>query len=366
MKRQRFISSIVIQWRGILIFFATVAMIATIPSRASADPIRLLTSGTISALVDLADPVLSLLGSGLDNTFMGSNYFYGSGGTLSRDFHRGYMEFSIPPDLPDGFCAALNFSEIKGITTREDVPPDSHELSYYLGTGVISTDNYNLPKIAFATFQTDVNEPAKRVSIDVSSIVPAAQDQPGKTLGFEIRFLNNESEDPFCFSDDPQSPTDLISHNCFVDNALGLEFCGLNTKCTIDPNPPRIDLDSDCDGSPDEVDADDDNDTITDVCDNCRFVANTDQANTDADEFGDACDPAPFEDVDGLCPCQGPLTGGPANACSGPLFSDPWKNHGGYVSCVDQETGTLLGEGKISRAQKIAIVNAARGNQCGK
>jgi hypothetical protein len=104
---------------------------------------------------------------------------------------------------------------------------------------------------------------------------------------------------------------------------------------------------------------------VPDACDNCQFIANTDQTNTDGDALGDACDPTPYENVDGLCPCGGPLTGGPANACSGPLFSGPWKNHGEYVFCVAHATDTLLVEGKITSAQKDSIAGAAGANGCG-
>lgn len=40
---------------------------------------------------------------------------------------------------------------------------------------------------------------------------------------------------------------------------------------------------------------DDDGDGIDNVVDNCRAVANVDQANEDGDKFGDACDPCPVE-----------------------------------------------------------------------
>jgi hypothetical protein len=112
-------------------------------------------------------------------------------------------------------------------------------------------------------------------------------------------------------------------------------------------------------------DTDEDNDTIADACDNCQFIANTDQTNTDADQLGDACDPAPFEDVDGVCPCGGPLTGDPANACSGPLFSGPWNNHGEYIACVSRAAGVLLAGGKITASQQDAIVGAAGASSCG-
>jgi len=43
---------------------------------------------------------------------------------------------------------------------------------------------------------------------------------------------------------------------------------------------------------------DTDNDGVADDIDNCPFVANTDQLNTDADTLGDACEPD--DDNDGI------------------------------------------------------------------
>lgn len=48
--------------------------------------------------------------------------------------------------------------------------------------------------------------------------------------------------------------------------------------------------DSDGDGDPDFSDPDDDNDGINDGSDNCRVVANLDQADLDGDSVGDSCD----------------------------------------------------------------------------
>jgi hypothetical protein len=48
----------------------------------------------------------------------------------------------------------------------------------------------------------------------------------------------------------------------------------------------------------DPADGDDDNDTVADADDNCRFVANTGQANGDDDGRGDACDPLDETDDD--------------------------------------------------------------------
>ncbi len=49
-------------------------------------------------------------------------------------------------------------------------------------------------------------------------------------------------------------------------------------------------LDADFDGAGDACDADDDDDSILDLDDNCRVVANLDQLDGDLDEAGDACD----------------------------------------------------------------------------
>jgi hypothetical protein len=49
----------------------------------------------------------------------------------------------------------------------------------------------------------------------------------------------------------------------------------------------------------DAADADDDNDGVLDVSDNCPLVANADQADRDGDGTGDACDPLDNRDPDG-------------------------------------------------------------------
>jgi hypothetical protein len=109
----------------------------------------------------------------------------------------------------------------------------------------------------------------------------------------------------------PPLDTDLDGITDYVDNA------------PYDINPPRLDintdasvnfrdqLDNDFDtvlGDPgdtstwvrlgDVADADDDNDGVSDLADNCRFAANPSQADVDADGTGDACDPLDGRDPD--------------------------------------------------------------------
>lgn len=85
---------------------------------------------------------------------------------------------------------------------------------------------------------------------------------------------------------------------------------GLDLYCNAAVLPPSSELcdglDNDCDGVTDEVsdgladadgdglcdalDADDDNDGVEDLADNCHLVANSDQADFDVDGLGDLCD----------------------------------------------------------------------------
>ena len=64
--------------------------------------------------------------------------------------------------------------------------------------------------------------------------------------------------------------------------------------------------DSDTDGICDDQDTDDDNDDIADDLDNCPLIPNPDQADSDGDGIGDACDLCPNDadndlDGDGVC-----------------------------------------------------------------
>ena len=72
-------------------------------------------------------------------------------------------------------------------------------------------------------------------------------------------------------------------------------------NCQLTGNPDQADTDGDGDGDACDNDRDTDGDGIADEDDNCQLVPNTDQADTDGDGKGDACDRDELDtDEDGL------------------------------------------------------------------
>jgi Thrombospondin type 3 repeat len=190
-----------------------------------------------------------------------------------------------------------------------------------------------------------------------------------------------------------------------VDNVLD--------NCPLSANPGQDDADGDGEG--DACDADDDNDGVPDGADNCSLIANPGQADSDGDGQGDVCDgdqdgdgvgntmdncplnanPSQFDfdgdgqgdacdadrDGDGvgngadicgetpvgeavdpgtgcsiaqLCPCEGPRG-----------TTEPWKNHGQYVSCVAKSADSFVALDLITEAEKDAMVAEAAESDCG-
>ncbi len=52
--------------------------------------------------------------------------------------------------------------------------------------------------------------------------------------------------------------------------------------------------------------------------------------------------------------------------CTGPAPGHTWKNHGAYVSAIAQVADTFLSQGRLTRQQKDAIVQAAANSSCGR
>ena len=148
-------------------------------------------------------------------------------------------------------------------------------------------------------------------------------------------------------------------------------------NCVFTFNPDQTDHEGD--GLGDVCDTDDDNDGVTDGVDNCVLVANPDQADFDGDGAGDVCDndldgdgvvgnddvceftaigelidPATGCSIGQLCPCEGPQGS-----------SEPWKNHGKYVSCVTKAANGLMSQGLITGEQKGEITSEAAESECG-
>ena len=206
---------------------------------------------------------------------------------------------------------------------------------------------------------------------------------------------------------------DMIGDACDAD----LDGDGIDNdddNCLFAPNPSQDDTDGD--GSGDACDGDDDDDGIPDGSDNCQFLPNFGQEDADGDGQGDVCDgdldgdgfdntvdncpatpnssqsdldgdligDACDDDIDGdgvdnaTDVCSGTLLGelvDPANGCSivqlcpceGPRgTTQPWKNHGKYVSCVARAAGDFVDAGLISESDKDTFVSDAGQSTCGK
>jgi hypothetical protein len=159
-------------------------------------------------------------------------------------------------------------------------------------------------------------------------------------------------------------------------------------NCPFVFNPDQTDTDED--GQGDACDDDDDNDGVCDggvpglECvagpDNCPLTPNADQKDFDGDGFGDVCDP----DIDGdgvengtdiceytpLGEVVDPATGCSIDQivpCEGPWDEEiPWKNHGQYMKALAQAVQEYIDLGLITEEEGEAIIGEGGNSDCGK
>ncbi|WP_224784601.1 thrombospondin type 3 repeat-containing protein [Marinihelvus fidelis] len=147
----------------------------------------------------------------------------------------------------------------------------------------------------------------------------------------------------------------------------------LDDNCRDTPNPDQ--QDNDGDGAGNACDDDDDGDGVNDTDDNCPLASNPDQADADGDGMGDLCDidhdNDGVPDGDDECPFteEGDLanTEGCSIADLCPCENESgWKNHGAYVRCVAKSSESFLEAGLIDSALKDLIVSEAAQSECGR
>ena len=128
---------------------------------------------------------------------------------------------------------------------------------------------------------------------------------------------------------------------------------------------------SDGDPTGDACDTDDDNDTVLDTGDNCPVTANSTQEDFDSDGQGDACDADGDGDLVGndVDACLSSPAGQPVNGegCTGPQFITlrctraDFVQHGQYVSCVAHAANEAVALGLIPPSAKSRfVVEAAK------
>ena len=257
----------------------------------------------------------------------------------------GAVDFGIPSSQP--FSATLNIQVVLSTTSKA---PDAMSLVFADNLGPQATVVYSGP-IALSSTSTTF---PRAFDIAIVLQTPFTYNAVLGNLLMEVRVLSSVGVQPF----DAQWAPDGTSRSYFSGNpnaatASGSDTLGLITQFVY--------------GS-----ADADGDGVPDSADNCPGVSNPDQADSDGDGIGDACDPDAdndgVADANDVCPASpsGARVNG-AGCCVTQVCpcSNPWKNHGAYVSCVAKATDAFVAEGLMTLAEKDAVVSAAARSTCG-
>lgn len=219
---------------------------------------------------------------------------------------------------------------------------------------------------AAGTFPVQFPEGAPTIVYDVTgplSITISGRDPAGNRPTGRFTYT-------IAFLDENMSPLDVCPLDP-ADDADGDGICGNVDNCPTVANSSQAD--SDHDGVGDACEPDNDGDGIKDSADNCPLFANPDQADSDHDGAGDVCDGDNDNDgvLDAADQCLSTPAGALTNAkgCSiGELCpcSNPWKNHGAYVSCVAKTAEEFVQNGLMTEEEKSATVSSAAESACGR
>jgi hypothetical protein len=128
----------------------------------------------------------------------------------------------------------------------------------------------------------------------------------------------------------------------FVCQDLDTDTCD---DCAVTGGPPDIandGPDNEPDGLCDAGDPDDDNDTVLDGSDNCPLIAN-DQANSDTDSHGDACDNCLTTDNEDQANTDEDLEDAGASVVGDPLGDacDDDDDNDGFNDAIETYVGTV-------------------------
>ena len=110
---------------------------------------------------------------------------------------------------------------------------------------------------------------------------------------------------------------------------------------------------------------------MADTTDNCPQIPNANQADSNGNGIGDACDGNSDDDDDGVmnsldrCPLSPAGALVDSTGCTGPQRIDllcrrpQFVNHGQYVSCVAQAENDAVAAGLITQQLRALIVREA-------